>query len=320
VSALLRARRVLADLGLPGAARAVRAPSARNEVWILDDMVLRVAPAHSGRLRYEAAVAATLPPEVGYPEILDAGEAAFGEWLLVRRAPGVPLGEAWGRMGDADRREAVTQLAARLALIHATPAPHLEPPFARDPLGCPHPVDPPGRLVGLVARARALPHVDPAVIDGARALVERAASALDGPPPTRLVHGDLHLENVVWDGNRITAIVDFEFARAGPPDLDLDILLRFCAEPGLHAADSYHREVAAADFRTVPAWLRQDYPELFAHPRLGERLTLYALAYDLRQLLLDPPSGPPATLPPHHPYHRVRRMVEGRRPHGAVDL
>jgi aminoglycoside phosphotransferase (APT) family kinase protein len=311
---------VLADLGLPGAARAVRAPSALNEVWLLDDMVLRVAPLHSGRLRYEAAVAACLPPEVGYPEILGAGEAAFGEWLLLRRTEGVPLGEAWVTMGEADRREAIAQLAGRMELIHATPAPPLEPPFASDPLACPHPVDPPGRLVGLIARARRLPHVDPAVLDGAGALLERCAPALDTARPTGLVHGDLHLENVLWDGNRISAVVDFEFARAGPPDLDLDILLRFCAAPELHVAEAYRHAVSAADFRMVPAWLRRDYPAVFAHPRLIERLTIYALAYDVRALLCDPPSGPPDTLAPHHPYHRVRRAVEGRSPFAFIEL
>lgn len=320
VTALLRARRVLADLGLPGAARAVRAPSALNEVWLLDDMVLRVAPLHSGRLRYEAAVAAALPPEVGYPEVLGVGEAAFGEWLLLRRVEGIPLGEAWSAMGEADRREAIAQLAARMQLIHGTPAPDLDPPFAHDPLASPHPVDPPGRLLRLIRRARDLPDVDPHVFEGAQALLERCLPALAGPRPTGLVHGDLHLENVLWDGNRITALVDFEFARAGPPDLDLDILLRFCATPELHVADAYRHAVSAATFRMVPAWLRQDYPALFAHPRLVDRLTVFALAYDLRQLLLDPPTGPPATLPPHHPYHRVRRTVEGRSPFAAIEL
>lgn len=320
MTALLRARRVLADLGLPGAARAVRAPSALNEVWLLDDMVLRVAPLNSGRLRYEAAVAACLPAEVGYPEILGAGEAPFGEWLLLRRTEGVPLSEAWATMGDADRQGAIAQLAARMELIHATPAPPFEPPFAHDPMGCPHPVDPPGRLVGLIEQARRVPGVDPAVLDDAAALLKRSAAALDTTRPTNLVHGDLHFENVLWDGNRISAIVDFEFARAGPPDLDLDILLRFCAAPELHVAEGYRHAVSAADFRMVPAWLRRDYPALFAHPRLIERLILYALAYDLRQLLLDPPAGPPATLPPHHPYHRVRRAVEGRSPFAFIEL
>lgn len=320
MTALLRARRVLASLGIDNCRRAERAPSLLNEVWLLDDTVLRLGRPQGRRLHYERAVAAVLPPEVGYPEILGIGDADFGEWLLVRRIPGEPLSEAWYRLTHPERRGAIYQLAHAMRLIHATPAPAVRPPFAGDPLGCPHPVDPPSLLLRLVAQARRLPHVDPAVLDGARALVERSAGALDTERPVTLVHGDLHLENVIWGEGRVRAVVDFEFARAGPADLDLDILLRFCAAPDLHVAEGSEGRIEADDFRLVPVWLREAYPELFAHPRLRERLTLYALAYDVRALLLEPPTSPPASLPPHHPYHRVRRTVEGRTPFRLTDL
>ena len=67
------------------------------------------------------------------------------------------------------------------------------------------------------------------------------------------------------------------------------------------------------DYRELPVWLRESYPELFAHPRLNERLALYSLAYDLRELLLRPPRRPIDQLPTHHPYNRIRRLVEMRR-------
>jgi hypothetical protein len=144
-------------------------------------------------------------------------------------------------------------------------------------------------------------------------IISAGEAALDGFPGSTLVHGDLHFENVLWDGARISALLDFEWARPGPPDLDLDVLLRFCAEPGVNVASDYEQQLRRRDYRDVPVWLREAYPDLFAHPRLNERLALYSLAYDLRELLLRPPRHPIEQLPTHHPYNRIRRLVELRR-------
>ena len=73
------------------------------------------------------------------------------------------------------------------------------------------------------------------------AMVEESAAALEPFDAPTLVHGDLTFENVLWDppSSRITAILDFEWARRGPADLDLDVLLRCVAYPKLHVAADY---------------------------------------------------------------------------------
>ena len=127
------------------------------------------------------------------------------------------------------------------------------------------------------------------------------------------MHGDLHFENVLWDNGHVSAVLDLEWARPESPDLDLDVLLRFVAYPFLHVAADYEHLTLTADYAPVPYWLQEDYPELFAHPGLNERLALYSLAYDLRELLLRPPRRSIDQLPTHHPYNRIRRLVEMRR-------
>mgnify|MGYP003404151575 CR=1 FL=1 len=72
-----------------------------------------------------------------------------------------------------------------------------------------------------------------------------------------------------------------------------------------------------ADYADVPRWLAEDYPALFAHPRLRDRLRVYSMAYDLRELLMDPPDRPVDQLSHLHPYHRLADTVEGR---GHIDL
>lgn len=327
MTARIRAQQVLEGIGVEDRRHAHRVPSAANEVWFYDDRVVRINPTPgSQRLSYEYEVVQHLPPEVGYPPILDHGVMAAGEWILYERVPGETLSRVWHRLKDEQRRAAVHDLANRLRLIHATPPVRdrfgrlVTPPFqAGDSLECPH-LLPATRLRHGIAEARRLRHVDPEVLDGAAWLVERYAPFLDSEPPATLIHGDLHFENVLWHRGRITAVLDFEFARPGPPDLDLAVLLRFCVDADLHVAPDYQHLVRPDQYRDVGRWLREAYPELFDVPNLRQRLILYSIAYDVRQLLVSPPLRPVADLPSFHPFHRLRRTIEGRDPFRSVEL
>ena len=56
------------------------------------------------------------------------------------------------------------------------------------------------------------------------ALWERVARALDTPPPAHretFIHRDYHPGNILWDGMRVTGIVDWATAAWGPPGIDL---------------------------------------------------------------------------------------------------
>ena len=242
----------------------------------------------------------------------------MAEWLISKRTPGVELSRAWPTMSEPQRREAIRQLADALRCLHATGQPitetgPLRPPFLdRDSLECPHQL-PASRVLTLLGRASHLQYVDAGLIAGAVELVQSIAPALedDGEAPG-LVHGDAHFENVLWHDDAITAILDFEWSRPAAADIDLDIILRFCADPALHVADDYRHLADARQYQAVPTWLREAYPELFAHPRLRDRLMLYDLAYDVRHLLQHPPTDSINALPHHHALRRIRRTVDGR--------
>jgi aminoglycoside phosphotransferase (APT) family kinase protein len=315
---MVRARQVLHRAGVGSAGDLQRAPSLLNEVWYLGDYVMRIsADPERGRLAYEAALAPFLPPEIGYPEVITGGRDSVGEWLILKRLNGSALSRSWPDMRESARRHAVSQLAVALKALHSTPAPvtaegPLLPPFwGTDTLDCPHQL-PVERLVELCERAEALPNVDRSVLQLAALTAMENANVLDPDPYPTLVHGDLHFENVLWDGHDVGAVLDFEFARPGPADLDLDVILRFCADPGLHVADDYAHLAKRSDYRDVPWWLKEEYPELFNHPRLIDRLTVYSLAYEIRHLLLMPPQSRAEADEPFHPYNRLRKLVERR--------
>lgn len=307
-----RALQALAQVGI--AAREVeRVPSVTNEVWLTDEYVVRVNRDASMRLRREAVLSSVLPDGVGYPGVIQYGGEHGNDWLIMPRLPGRPLSRWWPTMSEQRRRDAVRQIAERLRLVHQTPCPRLDGlhdvPQLLDPADRGrHAV---ARLLEALDKAGRLPKVDAGIMVEAADLVRGLAPALDPFDHQTIVHGDLTFENVLWDGERVTAILDFEFARPGPPDLDLDVILRFSALPSLHVAPDYEAETRAEDYEKLPWWLAEDYPELFANPRQFDRVRIYSLAWDVRELLLFPPMASRQALHPHHPYQRIIRVLRG---------
>lgn len=306
----MRARKALSAVGMADR-HLTLLESATNEVWAAGDVIVRVNRRTQARLRREAGIAAVLPPEVRYPEVLAAGTDAGEDWLVQRRVPGMPLVRCWPTLTVDERRRAVTEVIAALRALHAT----------AEPVGLPHAGEPPQLLqpgahatdpvCAALARAMELPHVDAGALRDAVGWVRTTRAALDPFEAPTLVHGDLHFQNVLWDGEHVTAMLDLEFARAAPPDLDLDVLLRFCVVPFLYVPVGRESEARTEDYADVPFWFRDEYPELFAHRRLLDRLRLYSVGFDVHDLLANPPTRPPGELTRHHPYRRLLATLRG---------
>jgi hygromycin-B 7''-O-kinase len=306
----VRARAALRSAGLPSSVPLSRASSVTNEVWLADRWVVRVNRSPNQRLRREAALAEQLPVEVGYPPIVSYGGELGADWLILERQPGQPLARSWPVMSPYDRRNAIRHFAEKLKAVHRSPAPK-DLPFADNPplMGGEAEGQPAERLLLALERLREQQHMDQRLIDDAVQLVEETSDALEPWSSDTLVHGDLTFENVMWDGSRVTAILDFEWARGGPPDLDLDVFLRFCAFPFLHVADDLVAVTHERDYAKVPWWLAEEYPQLFEVPRLYDRLRIYSIAFDVHDLLSDPPPAPARELSPYHAANRLRNTL-----------
>ena len=308
--AQIRARTALREAGLDPRVRLKRASSVTNEVWLSATHAVRINRHPSNRLYREALVAAVLPPEVGYPTIVAHGGATGQDWLVSERAPGVPLAHRWPDLSEDERHRAVDQLAERLAALHATPAPDGLPPIERAPqllrIGS---TDPTAPVIEALARAAELPHVEPGMLHDAAEMVTALAPTLLPFEADTLVHGDVTFENVLWHDGGVSALLDMEWARAGPSDLDLDVLLRCAAYPQLHVADAFAARTRAEDYEEVPWWLARAYPALFRYPDQIDRVRIYSIAYDVGDLLAAPPEVVARRLPELHAYCRIERVV-----------
>ena len=316
-----RLARVLRKVRVP-AGTPVLLASDSNDTWRIGSVVLRICwRGDRDRFAREAAVTAALPPDVPYPEVFTTGRDERLAWQVTRAVDGVPLAQVLPDLSAAQKRTAFRQTGQILAALNA----HVFPRTINAMLAAPRPADltsvveligadlnplPHQRALLLIGPARALAHVDAALIDDVEALLRSLADIdpLNGAigdsaagAPT-CVHGDAHPSNILWQDGRVTALLDFEWVRLGPPDLELEPYLRGCPDTDQHA------EAATRD---TLRWLAETHPAAFSHPELVARLWLYQLASALRQLLILAPDRPAADLPDDHPLRRLRRMVDG---------
>ncbi|MGF1598538.1 MAG: phosphotransferase family protein [Acidimicrobiales bacterium] len=304
---------MLRAAGLPFGDALQPASSTNNEIHLSERCVVRVSDQSKNRLAREGALYRHLPTAPWRPALIAAGQQAGADYVIVERKPGRPLAHAWPSLSVMERRRAVGQLARCLRELHAVTTPDL-PPIAGKPLhvlgsgrGPEHVTDPLLRALDHVSHH---PAVDTGIVELARHYVLANRDHLDDHRNDHLIHGDVTFENVLADEGQITALIDFEWCRGAPADLELDVLLRCCALPQVHVAAEYAARSRPQDYAAVPVWLAEDYPELFAHPHLVERLTIYALAFDVRDLIET------GTVPAQrsdvddlHPYNRLINLV-----------
>jgi aminoglycoside phosphotransferase len=256
-----------------------RGASYANEVWLGREVVLRINWRGVGRLAREALVARRISRDARYPEILAVGDDGEIEWMLTRRVPGIALGHAWATLSSLQRERATHELAAALAALHATPTEGLP-----DGIHPPHTL-PLAPLLELVADTVA-PH-DPRLAESCAAFITDRWSAFDAAD-RGLVHGDPHLENVLWDGDHVSALLDLEWSRPSWIHADVEILLAIAADPIPFASADHAHLVNPMDYGEMAGWLRAARPAWFAHPRLRDRLEVLYLSRTLGHLDDDP--------------------------------
>jgi len=312
---------VLAATGLRPGREAAPVTSHSNDTWLFDDpkkgrVVLRVCwRGDTGRLLREGAVGADLPPEVGYPTVLGFGRVPGDvdlTWTLTRRLGGMSLADAWPTLDDATRRHACRRVARALRSLHGwrpavtvcallVPAPLGSRPSTAEVIG--RAINPlPDGLPILVEDARSR-GADVQVLDEALRLLEGDADLmprLDDPARGQVIHADLHVNNVWWDGRGVSALLDFEWVRLGPRYVDL---ARIKDNADLDELEGLTQHPM------LLGYLREDYPELFDVVRLPARLRLLQVAFAIRDLCIWGPPVDEATMPVDHPMRSLRRLL-----------
>jgi aminoglycoside phosphotransferase (APT) family kinase protein len=288
-----------------------------NDTWLLEDSVLRVCwRGDQGRMLREARLLQLLPADIPRPALLAGGGDGRLSWVLVERVEGRTLDQAWPDLTEREATALVAEFAGLLRRLHGwrpagdvsgllldgLPDAAMEPEAiaGRTPIALPIPL-----ARRLAAAARSMPFVDGALIDRVEERLDDLTDldTMAGPEEERVVlHGDASIVNVMVREGRVAALLDFEWTRLGPRDLELLLPLRTFAAGAVQRPDLAGVGVSA---------LRGAYPELFERPDLERRLWLCEIAFNLRGLHVWPAYAPEDEMEPAHPVRRLRALVEG---------
>ncbi|MFH9422274.1 phosphotransferase family protein [Streptomyces sp. NPDC017529] len=226
-----------------------------------------LATAHDMRREFRV-IGALHPTAVPVPEalLLCEDEAVLGApFYVMELVEGVPYrtAEQLGALGPQRTRGVVLSLVDTLVALHAVdPAAVGLGDFGRPDGFLERQLRRWGKQLA-ASKNRDLPGID--------ALHEALSAALPASPAPAVVHGDYRLDNVlVGDGDRITAVLDWEMSTLGDPLTDLGLLVMYseqedvpgspiattCGAPGHPEAAELIERYAAGSGRDVSgiAW------------------------------------------------------------------
>jgi hypothetical protein len=289
-------------------ARAKRAGGWTNATWLADGRALRLSfKPGSDAIRREARLAALLPLEVGYPTVLETGITEGYEWCFSMEIAGESLGEVWPRRNWNERITALRQLWQKAQAVHSVEL-SAAGDFVRHQAWF-NVIDP----EQAAAQAASLAHQGILSAGQADVLDEALFKYWTALNTAKCVlnHGDLTLDNALWNEGQVVALLDFEFAVIAPAELDLNEVVK-CAFGPVEAGDPLPDPDGACREQLQQAVFDLAMPVL-DHPGGKDLLLGYAILLEL-WLLVDWLAHPEGEGPIEQwqPYRRLVSLADGK--------
>jgi aminoglycoside phosphotransferase len=288
-------------------ADAKRAGGWTNATWLADGRALRLSvKPGSEAIRREARLAALLPPDTGYPTVLETGVTEGYEWSFSMEIAGESLGEVWPRLNWNERITALRELWLKAQSVHSveiSAAAYLSRHQAW--FNVIDPEQAATQAAGLAHQGILSPR-QADVLDEALFMYWTALSNAK----CVLNHGDLTLDNALWNEGRVVALLDFEFAVIAPPELDLNELVKCAFGPGETGDPMPDPDGACREqLQRVVTGLAMP---VLDHPGGQDLLLGYAILLELWQLVdwLAHPEGE-GPLEQWQPYRRLVSLTDG---------
>lgn len=218
------------------------------------------------------------------PKIMDSGEIDGKAYLLMEKLRGTNIVYDWLKFNMKQKENFISQLAEQLKKIHSITFDAYSIPISSGQNF--------SNLKDAIKRVVNFTHIekdglekeDASNIDFLEEFYEKNLPMLDEEHTAVMVHNDVHLENIFYEGDEITGIIDFDWTSQAPKDYELRMITGVFREPK-YAVEKrleplYENYKMTEEF----GFLKKYYPELFKVNKLANRIRLYYLEKTIRMV------------------------------------
>ena len=211
------------------------------------------------------------------PRTIDYGEIDSRQYLLTEKMPGKKLSCDWLFFSEIQKENFIIQIVEQLKILHSIRFDKYSPQR-------PHEFDNFKDAIAFITTSiNGFDSVDTKKLDKQtgenfkfiKQYYQNNLDILDEVETAVFVHNDLHFENILYQGDEITALIDFDFARQAPKDYELWHLVDFFREPVYYVAKELEPMWRRYNIGNEIRYFKKHYPELFAYKDLLSRLRLY---------------------------------------------
>jgi aminoglycoside phosphotransferase len=206
------------------------------------------------------------------PKIIDSGEVEGKNYLLMEKIEGENLVSHWYSFNDTQKENYIAQIAEQLKIFHSITS---------------------GKYFGAFDNFKdaIVKETGFSEIDKIRLKPEYASSVeilekffadnialLNETDTGVLNHNDLHFENIFYKDDKISGIIDFDYATFASKDYEFKKLVDFAHTPTDYVQDSLQSRYEGRQLIGEFKMLKKHYPELFEHPNVVQRVKLYSIS------------------------------------------
>jgi aminoglycoside phosphotransferase len=221
------------------------------------------------------------------PKIVDFGSVKDNRYILMEMIPGNNLVYDWMSFSDKQKESFIEQLAEQLQIWHSISCKEYSMPivsftsFSSLKPAVERLVD---KEIKLIDKTK-LPKEIAGQIDGLIEFYNKNIGILDETGTAVMVHQDIHLENIFYEGDKLTGIIDLDWACEAPKDYELWKIMDTFHRPQFTVEEKIAHLYGDYQMTKELGWLKKYYPALFQVPNLANRVRLYYLDPFLETLI-----------------------------------
>ncbi len=278
-------RNILKKNGLTEPARVTKFKSGQiNRVYDIDGKFViklqgKVITAPDNLFKHQIGVTSKLLAKgAKIPEIIDCGSFNGQNYVLMKKINGRTLAKDWLNFSPSKKESFMAQLAEQFRIFHSLKFEKYAIQTYKQKLFATF-EDAYMDDMGFLRENRSkIAKLFPEQIEFLENFYLEHKSVLRDAGDSVFVQGDFHFENVLYQDNLVTGIIDFDFSCQAPKEYELYIFADFSFVPVNYVEKKLEASYAKYQMKNEAKWFLKYYPEIVEVKDFLTRLRLYLIS------------------------------------------